>query len=138
MSSYKQFEKPQGCYYSRHATLQLAFFYYSRSLSDLPNLPTTSTNIAKFCPSKSFFSNENQWNISIFFLWTILDKETILKCFHFMWPILVGLTITWYCEKMLTLESEIDIAPWINVASAKFDKKNKHIPLKCTNLCSKI
>ena len=27
MSSYKQFEKPQGCYYSRHATLQLAFFF---------------------------------------------------------------------------------------------------------------
>ena len=31
-----------------------------------------------------------------------------------------------------TLESGIDVAP------GKFDKKNKHSPLKCANLCSKI
>ena len=37
-----------------------------------------------------------------------------------------------------TPESEIDVAPWINLASWKFDKKNKHSPLKCANLCSKI
>ena len=37
-----------------------------------------------------------------------------------------------------TLESWIDVAPWINIASGKFDKKNKDSPLKCANLCSKI
>ena len=41
------------------------------------------------------------------------------------------------CEKkyvgIFTLESGIDVAPWINVASGKFDKKNKGSPLKCAN-----
>ena len=37
-----------------------------------------------------------------------------------------------------TLESGIGVAPWINVASRKFDKKNERSPLKCANLCSKI
>mgnify|MGYP006903828952 CR=1 FL=1 len=37
-----------------------------------------------------------------------------------------------------TLDSEINVAPWINVASGKFDKKNKRSPLKCANLCSKM
>ena len=37
-----------------------------------------------------------------------------------------------------TLESGIDVATWINVASGKFDKKNKqHSPFKCANLSSK-
>ena len=39
--------------------------------------------------------------------------------------------------KMHTLESGINVAPWINVASGKFDKKNKRSPLKYGNLCSK-
>ena len=39
---------------------------------------------------------------------------------------------------LTTLESGIDVAPWINVASGKFDKKNKRSPLKCANLCSKV
>ena len=39
---------------------------------------------------------------------------------------------------LFTLESGIDVAPWIKVASGKFDKKNKRNPLKCANLCSKI
>ena len=34
--------------------------------------------------------------------------------------------------------SGIDIAPWINVASGKFDKKNKHSPLKCEILFNEI
>ena len=33
-----------------------------------------------------------------------------------------------------TLEPGIDVAPWINVASKKFDKTNKRSPLKCANL----
>ena len=37
-----------------------------------------------------------------------------------------------------TIESGIDVAPWINVDSGKFDKKNKRSPLKCANLCSEI
>ena len=37
-----------------------------------------------------------------------------------------------------TLESGINVAPWINVASGKFDKKNKRSPLKYANLCNKI
>ena len=42
-------------------------------------------------------------------------------------------------NKNPTLDSRIDVAPWINVASGKFDKKNKGSPLKCANvLCSKI
>ena len=32
---------------------------------------------------------------------------------------------TWYSS---TLESGIDATPWINVASGKFDEKNKHSP----------
>ena len=39
---------------------------------------------------------------------------------------------------LFTLESGIDVAPWINVASGKFDKKNKRSPLKCANVYSKI
>ena len=39
---------------------------------------------------------------------------------------------------LTTLESGIDIAPWINVASGKFDKNNKPSKRnKCANLCSK-
>jgi hypothetical protein len=34
-----------------------------------------------------------------------------------------------------TLESGIDVAPAINVASGKVDKKNKDSPLKFANLC---
>ena len=37
-----------------------------------------------------------------------------------------------------TIESEIDVAPWINVASGKVDKKNKRSLLKGANLSSKI
>ena len=37
-----------------------------------------------------------------------------------------------------TLESGIDVAPWLNEASGKFDKENKRSPLKFANLCSKI
>ena len=37
-----------------------------------------------------------------------------------------------------TLESGINIGPRINVASGKFDKKNRRGPLKCANLCSKV
>ena len=39
---------------------------------------------------------------------------------------------------MHTLNSGIDVAPWINVASGKFEKNNKCSPLKCANLCRKI
>ena len=41
-------------------------------------------------------------------------------------------------NKNPTLDSRIDVAPWINVASGKFDKKNNCRPLKCVNLCSKV
>ena len=37
------------------------------SSSDLPKLWTTSSKIAKFVLSKSFFSIKNQWNLSDFF-----------------------------------------------------------------------
>ena len=37
-----------------------------------------------------------------------------------------------------TQESGINVPPWINVASGKFDKQNKHSPLRRANLCSKI
>ena len=40
--------------------------------------------------------------------------------------------------KNTTLESGIDVAPWINVASGQFYKKNKRSPLKCANLNRKI
>ena len=36
------------------------------------------------------------------------------------------------------LESGIDVASCINVASGKFDRKNKYCPLKHANLCSNI
>ena len=35
------------------------------------------------------------------------------------------------------LESGID-APWINVASGKFEKKNKHNPLTCATYVVKL
>ncbi len=60
---------------------------------------------------------------------TVLKKSSIdLQIFY---------TIT-HKEMGSTLESGIDVAPLINVASGKFDKKNKRSPLKYTNLCSKI
>ena len=31
---------------------------------------------------------------------------------------------------LITLESEINVAPWINVASGKFDSKNKRSPFR--------
>ena len=37
-----------------------------------------------------------------------------------------------------TLEFGIEVTPWINIASGKFDKKNKCSNLKCANLCCKI
>ncbi len=40
-------------------------------------------------------------------------------------------------SSLFTLESGINVAPWINVVSGKFDKKNKHSPLQCANLYSK-
>ena len=40
--------------------------------------------------------------------------------------------------KLSNLESGISVAPWINVASGKFDKKNKCRPLKYANLGRKI
>ena len=35
-----------------------------------------------------------------------------------------------------TVEYGIDLAPWINVASRKFDKKSRHSLLKCSNFKS--
>ena len=37
-----------------------------------------------------------------------------------------------------TLDSGIYVAPWINIASGKFDKNNNRSPLKRAKLCSKI
>ena len=48
-------------------------FHYIMSSSDLPKLWTTSSKIAKFVHSKSFLNIKNQWNLSDFFLWRILD-----------------------------------------------------------------
>ena len=43
----------------------------------------------------------------------------------------------WICV-VPTLEFDIDVAPWIDEASGKFDKNGKRSPLKCENLCGKV
>ena len=38
-------------------------------------------------------------------------------------------SVSMYTQKMTTLESGINVAPWINLAPGKFGKKNKHSPI---------
>ena len=84
--------------------------------------------------------NFEAWNKTIFkgmknniFL-TCFSCSTIFLSIDDINESLVGANFRY----LRTLESGIDVAPWIKVASGKFDKKNKHNPLKCANLCSKI
>ena len=88
------------------------------SSSDLPKLWTTSSKIAKFVLSKSFFSIKNQLNLSGFFFCeeyltrrsTFINKSLTFKviCFLKSCPILsalfiilVSLMMTMFSEKML-------------------------------------
>ena len=98
MSPYKQFEKPQGCYYSRHATLQLALFF---TIAGHCQTYQTYQQPPQISPNSVLQSHFSAMKISGIFLnlfslnnIRLGDQLLILKYFHFMWPILVGLTIT--------------------------------------------
>ena len=90
------------------------------SLSDLPKLWITSSNISKFWFSKSFFSVENwsklsnkffsvknigigeQLLLKVFFYFEFLKYDIVLKFAQFLsalFLILVGLTVTLFSEK---------------------------------------
>ena len=111
------------------------------SSSDLPKLWTTSSKIAKFVLSKSFFGIKNQLNLSDFFFceeyltristfineifwnfdfwsWKMTLKVQILQSLRRLFIILVGLTMTWFCDKMLI--SNRYMQTWFD---AQFDQK---------------
>ena len=91
-----------------------SFFLYIMSLSDLTK--TASSKILKFWLSKSILYVKNHPNLSknislnniilcaLFLLLTFFDHVIFLKCAQFLLAlliILVGLTMTWYIEKIM-------------------------------------
>ena len=102
------------------------FFYNNEPLKKryfliLPSRLTTNSKDSKMSKCLSY------WDISKGL--TEIQKFTprkgsFINFWLFFWP--------------PTLESGLNVAPWINVASGKFYKMNKRSPLKCANLCSKV
>ena len=81
------------------------------------------------CELVKSFQKKSSKNIELNKRPTIIKKKKI--------EILNFLNNTLFPKKC-TLESGIDVAPRINVASGKFVKQNKHSHLKCAILCIKI